>query len=273
MSAAPHLLDPRASKAEGSPALELLRLERAEIGYRKPLLAPLDLVISRGDRLAVLGPNGGGKSTLVKSLLGLIPLVSGRRLLPTGKAPRLGYVPQAHRADPLYPLTAHQVVLQGRFGLIGLGRFPGKADRDFARVQLAKVGLLDRAEAPFRSLSGGQRQRVLLARALCGEPELLVLDEFTSDLDPAASTALLGEVSRLAQESGVSVLFVTHEISAAAAHSSRVAMVDSRRGVFDSGPTRELLTGERLSRLYGQNVHVEHRGGRTVVFVEAEGAP
>ena len=253
--------------------MELLRLERAEIGYRKPLLAPLDLAISRGDRLAVLGPNGGGKSTLVKSLLGLVPLLSGKRLLANGRLPRLGYVPQAHRADPLYPLTARQVVLQGRYGRIGVGRFAGKKDRDFARQQLAKVGLLEREDELFRALSGGQRQRVLLARALCGEPELLVLDEFTSDLDPAASSALLGEVSRLARESDVSVLFVTHEISAAAGYSSHVAMVDSRRGVFESGPTQEMLTGERLSRLYGQHVLVERRDGRTMVFVEAGGAP
>lgn len=249
--------------------MELIRLEHAEIGYVKPLLAPLDLSISRGDRLAVLGPNGGGKSTLLRSLLGLVPLLSGRRVLPQGKPPRLGYVPQAHRADPLYPLTALQVVLQGRYGLVGVGRSPSKADRAAAVTQLGKVGLSEQADKPFRSLSGGQRQRVLLARALCGEPELLVLDEFTSDLDPAASAGLLAEVSGLAQGSGVSVMFVTHEISAAAAHASTVALVDSRRGVFESGPMAQVLTGERLSRLYGQKVQVERRDGRTVVFVES----
>jgi ABC-type Mn2+/Zn2+ transport system ATPase subunit len=253
--------------------LELIRLERAEIGYRKPLLAPLTLAVSQGDRLAVLGPNGGGKSTLVKSVLGLMPLLSGERRLPSGRAPRVGYVPQAHRADLLYPLSAAQVVLQGRYGLIGLGRFARKADRDAARAQLAKVGLAAQADEPFRSLSGGQRQRVLLARAFCGEPELLVLDEFTSDLDPAAAAALLDEVSRLAQEAEVSVLFVTHEVSAAAMHSSHVAMVDSRRGVFECGPTAGMLTAERLSRLYGQSVRVERREGRTVVYVESGGMP
>jgi ABC-type Mn2+/Zn2+ transport system ATPase subunit len=250
--------------------VELVRLQRAEIGYRVPLLAPLDLAIDQGERLAVLGPNGGGKSTLLRSLIGLIPLLAGERRYPSGRPPRIGYVPQAHRADPVYPLTAAQVVLQGRAGRVGVGRFYGRRDKEAALVQLEKVGLGAKAHQSFRSMSGGQRQRVLLARALTGDPELLVLDEFTSDLDPAAAASLLGEVSRLASESKVSVIFVTHEPAAAAAHSSHVAMVDSRRGVFEWGPRDALLTGDRLSRLYGQKMNVERREGRTFVYVEAE---
>ena len=250
--------------------MELIKLERAQIGYRSPLLAPLDLAIHPGERLAVLGPNGGGKSTLAKSLIGLIPLLSGRRLFPRGKPPRVGYVPQAHQADPLYPLTVFQVVLQGRYGRIGVGRFAAPADRAAAIAWLEKVGLSHLARQPFRSLSGGQRQRVLLARALCGEPELLVLDELTSALDPAAAAALLGEVSRLARDSSVSVLFVTHEV-AAAAQASRVAMVDSRQRVFEVGPTEEMLTAERLSQLYGQSLRLERHGDRTAVFVAVAG--
>jgi ABC-type Mn2+/Zn2+ transport system ATPase subunit len=249
--------------------VELLRLERVEIGYRRPLLPPLDLTVRRGQRLAVLGPNGSGKSTLLKSLLGLIPLLSGARQLPLGRLPRMGYVPQAHRSDPVYPLTTLEVVLMGRYGRLGLGRFPSRSDRTFAEEKLDRVGLSAQRDAQYRSLSGGQRQRALLARALCGEPELLVLDEFTSDLDPAASSALLAEVSRLAQALDVAAVFVTHEVAAAAAHSTDVAMLDARHGFFETGPRATLLSSERLSKLYGQRVHVEEREGRTVVFVEA----
>jgi len=249
--------------------LEIIRLERAEIGYDKPLLPPIDLSVRSGVRLAVLGPNGGGKSTLLKSLIGLLPLLSGKRVFSSGRRPRAGYVPQAHRIDPIYPLTALQVVLQGRYGRIGLGRFPKASDRRTAVAQLERVGMAETARQLFRSLSGGQRQRILLARALCGEPELLVLDEFTSDMDPVASAALLGEVGQLADRDKVSVVFVTHEISAAALYSTEVAMMDARRGLFAAGRSQELLTAETLSRLYGQKVSLERNGERTVVFVES----
>lgn len=264
-------VDSRPRLAEGSRALELLRLEKALIGYRQPLLPSLDLSVRRGQRLAVLGPNGGGKSTLLKSLIGLLPLLGGRRWVPANGAPRIGYVPQAHRADPVYPLTALQVTLQGRFGRIGVGRFPRRADRAAARDKLEKVGLGDKERVPFRDLSGGQRQRVLLARALCGEPDLLVLDEFTSDLDPAASSALLAEVHQLATAAQVSVVFVTHEIAAAALHASELALVDVRHRLFETGPTDGLLTSARMTQLYGQPVSIEKRGSRTVVFVETGG--
>ncbi len=251
----------------------LLRLERAVIGYKQPLLGPLALSVSRGQRLAVLGPNGGGKTTLVKSLIGLLPLLAGARML-SAPPPRIGYVPQAHRADPVYPLRAFEVALQGRFGRIGAGRFAGKADRAKAEEALHRVGMGSEAGRPFRELSGGQRQRVLVARALCGEPDLLVLDEFTSDLDPAGAATLLSEVSQLATRLRVSAVFVTHEIAAAATHATHVALVDTRSQVFEAGEADSLLTGERLSRLYGQSLSVERRGDRTVVFVEAraEGA-
>lgn len=253
--------------------MELIRLEQALIGYGKPLLAPLDLTISSGDHWAVLGPNGSGKSTLLRSLIGLNPLLGGRRTFPGSQAPRIGYVRQSYRSDPLYPLSALDVVLQGRFGRIGVGRRVGRADRDFALLQLEKVGLRQVAKQRFDSMSGGQQQRALVARALAGEPELLVLDEVTSDLDPAAAAALLAEVSRLVASSSVAVVFVTHEVSDAASYATHVAMLDTRTGQFEAGPRDALLTTDRLTRLYGRPVHLESRDGRTVVFVESEQLP
>lgn len=251
-------------------APELIRLEKAEIGYRKPLLAPFDLSVRAGERLAIIGPNGGGKSTLLKTVLGLVPLLSGNRVL-RAPAPRIGYVPQAHRADPVFPLSVFEVTLQGRYKQIGIGRRPGAKDRQAAMRRLEQVGLAAAAKQPFRSLSGGQRQRTLLARALCAEPELLVLDEFTSELDPAGTAALLAEVARLASAEQVSVLFVTHEISAAAQWSTHAALVDSHQRIFETGPSMDVLTGARLSRLYQQKIELERRGDRYVVFVESGG--
>src|SRR5687767_9428167 len=108
--------------------MELIRLEQALIGYTRPLLAPVDLTVSAGERLAVLGPNGSGKSTLLRSLCGLQPLLGGRRTFPSGRPPRVGYVRQSHRSDPLYPLSTLDVVVHGRYGRIGAGRFVSRGD-------------------------------------------------------------------------------------------------------------------------------------------------
>lgn len=251
---------------------ELVRLERACVGHSRPILGPLELSVRRGTRLAILGPNGAGKSTLLRSLLGLLPLVSGERRFPGGRPPRMGYVPQAHRVDALFPLSAREVVQMGRFGLRGVGRAPTAQDREVADARLADVGLAEVAGRPFRALSGGQRQRVLLARALCAEPELLVLDEFTSAMDPAAASHQHALVADLAAAAGVGVLFVTHEVSEAANWSTETALVDGVQGLFECGPTEALLTSERLSRLYRHAVQVERREGRTFVHVEGRRA-
>jgi len=253
-------------------AESLVRLERACVGHYEPILGPVDLDVRRGTRLALLGPNGAGKSTLLRSVLGLLPLLDGTRVLPSGRPPRMGYVPQAHRADALFPLTAREVVRMGRFGLRGPGRRLLAEDEAVTDARLADVELAEVSGKPFRALSGGQRQRVLLARALCAEPELLVLDEFTSAMDPAATSHQHALVADLAGASGAGVLFVTHEVSDAANWSAETALVDGTQGLFEVGPTAEVLTSERLSRLYRHPVVVERRDGRTFVHVEGRRA-
>src|SRR5205085_5990204 len=114
-------------------SLELIRLERAVIGYRTPLLPPLDLAVRAGTTLGVLGPNGSGKTALLKSLLGLLPLLGGKRVLPLGRSPLIGYVPQRDRLDESWPLTVMDVTLMGRTGVLGPLRRPSKADRNAAQ--------------------------------------------------------------------------------------------------------------------------------------------
>src|SRR5207302_7066036 len=114
-------------------SLELIRLERAVIGYRTPLLPPLDLAVRAGTTLGVLGPNGAGKTALLKSLLGLLPLLGGRRILPHGRSPRVGYVPPRDRLDLSWPLTVLDVVLMGRTRLLGPLRRPTAVDRKRSR--------------------------------------------------------------------------------------------------------------------------------------------
>src|ERR671928_244470 len=116
-----------------SASVDLVRLERAVIGYRAPLLPPLDLAVRSGTTLGVLGPNGAGKTTLLKSMLGLLPLLSGKRVLPLGRSPRVGYVPQRDRLDQSWPLSVLDVVLMGRTRLLGPLRRPTARDRQLSR--------------------------------------------------------------------------------------------------------------------------------------------
>lgn len=251
--------------------VDLIALRRVEIGYDRPLLPPIDLVLSTGERLGILGPNGAGKSTLLRTLIGLLPPLSGILEYPSGQRPRIGYVPQSHRYDPVFPLTTLEVVLMGRYPLIGIGRRTSKADRQAARHQLEAVGLRTQERMPFRALSGGQRQRALVARALVSEPQLLVLDEPTSEMDLAAEHDLLHLVDRRATEQKASVLFVTHEISAAAGFATSIALVNHRAALFHAGPARELLTSDDLSRLFGRAIEVRREGDRTLVWMARSG--
>ena len=258
--------------------MDLVRLERAVIGYRAPLLPPLDLALRAGETLGVLGPNGAGKTALLKSLLGLLPLLGGARTLPSGRMPRVGYVPQRDRLDASWPLTVLDVVLMGRTGLIGLVRRAGARDRSLCREALAELGVADLADRPLHALSGGQHQRVLIARALAAEPELLVLDEPTSAMDPAAERVLLELVQKLKTDHNLSVVLVTHQLTAVAGFATDVALIDRDRQLFEVGPARAMITAERLGSLYGRSVTVAEVGGHTAVVIgdappAANGAP
>ena len=251
--------------------MSLIELQDVVIGYRReaPLSPPIRLEVNRGDVIGVLGPNGAGKSTLLRAILGTVPPLSGTVRHPAGRRPRIGYVPQGHRLDFAWPLDALQVVLMGRAGLAGMGRFYSKADRAAAQARLEAVSLGGVAHQPFRSLSGGQRQRVLVARALAMDPEVLVLDEPTSEMDPAAEHELLSLVSALVTEQQVAVLFVTHEISAAAGFAKTVLLMNGANRFFEAGPAEQLITGEHLSRLYGRPVEVRRENGRALVWLSA----
>ena len=251
--------------------MELIALRQVAIGYERPLLPAIDLTVRSGERLCILGPNGAGKSTLLRTLIGLIPPFSGRLEYPSGRRPRVGYVPQAHPYDPAYPLSAFEVVLMGRYPSVGIGRRPGQVDHRAAQEQLEAVGLEGLGRTPFRALSGGQRQRVLVARALVGDPELLVLDEPTSEMDPAAEQGLLNLVDRLATRGSACVLFVTHEIGAAASFATSIALVNCRAGLFRSGPARETLTSTSLSQLFGRAIELRREGDRTLVWIAPTG--
>ena len=208
---------------------------------RRIALADVDLTVNAGEVVAVLGANGSGKSTLVRTLLGLVPLVSGSVSLfgtPLGRFsqwPRIGYVPQRVGAATGVPATVREVVASGRLPRMRRLRRASAADRAAVDRALEVVGLADRAHLSVGTLSGGQQQRVLIARALTCEPELLVLDEPTSGVD-AASQAALADALRVLVADGVTVVNVAHELGPMHALVTRAVTLADGRVLHDGAP-------------------------------------
>jgi zinc transport system ATP-binding protein len=196
----------------------VLDIEQAQVGYDgRPVLQGVSVRVDPGDVVAVLGANGSGKSTLVRAALGLVPLTGGTvRLFGTAlrrfrQWHRVGYVPQRIGAGSGVPATVREVVAAGRLARRGPLRPPRAADRAAVAAALDAVGLADRATDPVGTLSGGQQQRTLIARALAGEPDLLVLDEPTAGVDAASQDAFATALTGFAAGGGTVVL-VAHEL-------------------------------------------------------------
>lgn len=186
------------------------------LGGRR-ILDEVDVRVEAGEFVAILGANGSGKTTLVRSLAGLVPLAAGHLELfgtPIGRFrdwSRLGYVPQRLAVGGGVPATVGEVVASGRTGRISRFRRYGADDRRAIAHALEDVGLADRARDTVTTLSGGQRQRVKIARALAGEPEVLVMDQPTAGVDADSQDALAGALGHLSNASG-SVVLVAHEL-------------------------------------------------------------
>jgi iron complex transport system ATP-binding protein len=240
------------------------------IGYRDRVVGRgLDVALATGDVLALLGPNGGGKTTLLKTLLGLLAPQSGevrlgdRRLasLTTRERARLiAYVPQFHVAT--FAFTVEAVVLMGRTAHGNLFSRPSSADRAIAVRVLERFGIAHLRERPYTMISGGERQLVLLARALAQEPQFVVLDEPTASLDFGNQGKVLREIRALAL-SGHGVLFTTHDPNHAMRAADRAYLL--RDGIrVGEGASGVILTQAQLERLYGTAVEtVNDSSGRT----------
>ncbi|MBI3990315.1 MAG: metal ABC transporter ATP-binding protein, partial [candidate division NC10 bacterium] len=167
-----------------------ITLNDLSIGYRgRPLLSGISLSIGAGEFWGIVGPNGSGKTTLLKTILGILKPIGGR--MERSNDLSLGYVPQRGALDDIFPLTALDVVLMGRYPKVSLFHRVSKADQELALSALDKVGMAHLVKKPFRALSGGQKQRTLMARALAMEPDVLILDEPTDGMDIAGQHTLM----------------------------------------------------------------------------------
>jgi len=237
----------------------LVEIRDVTFGYgREVVLDHVSLEIGARDFLAVIGPNGGGKTTLLKAILGLVNPWSGQVVynLPSGKDPRgrLGYVPQFSTFDRDFPLRISDMVLMGRLGRHNLLRPYSREDRAAAERTINRLGLAGVARAHASEVSGGQLQRALIARALVGDPEILFLDEPTASIDAESRDTLRGLLADLNR--AIPIVVVTHDITSLAPMVRRIACIN--RKLFYHGDPE--LSLEVMEEVYGCPVELVTHG-------------
>ena len=248
-----------------------LAVDRLAFGFPgRTIGRDVSFSLDAGEVMCVLGPNGGGKTTLFRTVLGLLTPHGGNirlgeepleRLTRQEIARRVGYVPQGHSAYFAY--TVREFAMMGRTAHVGVFSTPGKRDREVTLRALESLGIAHLADQPVTEISGGERQLALVARALAQEPKLLVLDEPTASLDDGNPPRVLQRISALAG-SGIAILFSSHDPDHAFLCARRALLLAEGR-VLESGAPRDVIRPDTLQHLYGVAVSVIELegGGRT----------
>ena len=271
-----------ASAAVDGPARPAVRFDGAAVRLGgRTIWSNVDLEVGPGEFVAVLGPNGVGKSTLIKAMLGIQPLSEGRVTVlgrpPGGSGKDIGYLPQRRNFDPNLRVRGIDIVRLGidgdRWGLPfpgGASLFAGsRAARQRVDEVLELVGATSFARRPIGRVSGGEQQRLLIAQALVHNPKMLLLDEPLDSLDLPNQSAIAGLVSGLSDEYGITVLMVAHDVNPILSYLDRVVYV--ARGGTVSGPPEQVITSETLSALYETPIEVLRTSdGRMVVVGQPE---
>ena len=207
-----------------------LTCQNLAVGYEgRAVLENLNFSVCPGDYLCIVGENGSGKSTLMKTILGLQPPVRGRVLTGDGlRKNEIGYLPQQTPVQRDFPASVREIVLSGCQGRCGGRPFYSKGEKQLAKTALERMQVAALAKRCYRTLSGGQQQRVLLARALCAAQNMLLLDEPVSGLDPKVTGEMYGLIQRLNREDGVTILMISHDITATLTYASHILHLGRR---------------------------------------------
>jgi iron complex transport system ATP-binding protein len=240
----------------------MLAVESLDFGFPgRTVGRGVSFALGAGEVMCVLGPNGGGKTTLFRTLLGLLEPHAGSIRLESSPlqdlsraevARRVGYVPQGHSA--YFAFTVREFVLMGRTAHLGVFASPGRQDAQVADRALESLGIAHLADQPVTEISGGERQLALVARALAQEPKLLVLDEPTASLDFGNQVRVLERIAALAA-SGIAILFSSHDPDHAFLCAQRVLLLAEGR-VLEMGTPREVIRSDTLERMYRVSVQV-----------------
>jgi iron complex transport system ATP-binding protein len=240
----------------------MLEVEALDFGFPgRTIGRGVSFSLGAGEVLCVLGPNGGGKTTLFRTLLGLLEPHAGdihlggsalSSLSRSEIARRIGYVPQGHSA--YFAFTVREFVLMGRTAHLGAFSSPGPRDHAIALKTLESLGIAHLVDKPVTEISGGERQLALVARALAQEPKLLVLDEPTASLDFGNQVRVLQRIGSLAG-AGIAILFSSHDPDHAFLCARRALLLAEGR-VLETGTPREVIRPDTLERMYGVSVQV-----------------
>jgi iron complex transport system ATP-binding protein len=249
--------------------MSMLELVNLSCGYsQRTVLSDISLNLNGGELFCLLGPNGVGKTTLFKTILGLIPARGGEIRLDGEPVTRwsrrrfaqwVGYVPQAH--SPPFPFKVRDVVAMGRVSHLGLFASPGRGDLDIAEGALDTLGIASLGEAIYTEISGGERQLVLIARALAQQPKILVMDEPTSNLDYGNQIKVMAHISQIVADKGISVILTTHYPNHALLYATRVLALDRDKSYIVGAPSK-VITERYLRDTYSVETEIHDIGLR-----------
>lgn len=247
----------------------IIELENVTSCYgEKIIFEDLSLKIKKGLFLGIVGPTGSGKTTLLKVILGVVKPIKGKVFLSGREVKKIspgiiGYVPQLETIDWDFPITVEQVIMMGLYSRMGILPLPRKKDKKHVCELMERLGLTEYAQHPIRNLSGGQQQRAFLARALAGNPELLVLDEPTVGIDVKTQHEILHTLGKL-NKSGVTIIITTHDLNAVAAHLPWI--ICFKNGLIAHGKPVDVFTKEILKKTYGADMIVLHHGNHILML-------
>lgn len=233
---------------------QVIKLQNVAFGYsRTPVIEHVTMTLNSGDGIALIGPNGSGKTTFLRGLLGMVQLIDGTMKI---NASTIGYVPQSSLLDPTFPVTAQKVVEMGLYRHLRWYQRLGNTEHQKVAQSLQTVGMQEFAGKQFGSLSGGQRQRVLVARAIVADPQLLLLDEPFNGLDEPNRNKLL-EIIHDLRIAGVAVAASTHDFELAYETCNKAALFSQSSVSFGDLPN--LLSQENLTATYGgSSIEIMH---------------